>query len=297
MSELAENLDNNTNVNQYLTFVVNDEEYGVDILRVMEIRNWEKPTTIPESPNCIRGVINLRGLMVPILDLRERLGMDYREYNKFTVVVVVQLDESDKSDVLGLVVDAVSDVYSITAEQHKGVPETALKGQQDYITGLAMQDNKSIILLDCGKLIDDRVALNSIKSTKPKESVDTEVSSNTLFERLGGERAVECAVDNFYEKVLADNRINHFFKNTDMTKQKRMQKAFLTMAFGGPNNYNGVGLRKAHASAVSNGLNDTHFDVVVELLASTLTELGVSKTDIEEVASIAETVRIDVLNK
>ncbi|MBZ4201552.1 MAG: group 1 truncated hemoglobin [Methylovulum sp.] len=119
----------------------------------------------------------------------------------------------------------------------------------------------------------------------------------TLFEQLGGAAAVDAAVDIFYRKVLADERIDRFFEGVDMEKQAAKQKAFLTMAFGGPNNYNGQDMRNAHAKLVKIGLDDSHFDAVVENLAATLTELGVSEELIKQVAAIAETTRADVLGK
>ena len=119
----------------------------------------------------------------------------------------------------------------------------------------------------------------------------------TLFEQLGGEGAVNAAVDIFYRKVLMDDRINRFFEGVDMDKQSVKQKAFLTMAFGGPANYSGQDMRNGHAKLVEMGLNDSHFDAVVENLAITLTELGVSDALIGQVAAIAETTRVDVLGK
>jgi hemoglobin len=121
--------------------------------------------------------------------------------------------------------------------------------------------------------------------------------SEALFDRLGGEAAVNAAVDIFYRKVLADDRINSFFEGVDMEKQAAKQKAFLTMAFGGPNNYTGEDMRKGHAHLVERGLNDSHFDAVVENLGGTLKELGVADDLIGEVAAIAETTRNDVLGK
>jgi hemoglobin len=112
----------------------------------------------------------------------------------------------------------------------------------------------------------------------------------TLFEQLGGEAAVNAAVDIFYRKVLADYRINRFFDGVDMDKQAAKQKAFLTMAFGGPANYTGKDMRDGHAKLVKLGLDDSH-------LAATLTELGVSAALIGQVAAIAETTRADVLGK
>ena len=116
----------------------------------------------------------------------------------------------------------------------------------------------------------------------------------TLYERLGGEAAVDLAVDKFYGKVLADPRINYLFDHTDMDKQARKQKAFLTQVFGGPSRYTGKAMRAAHAHL---DLNDDHFNAVVENLAGTLKELGVSDTDIAEVAVIADSVKDDVLNR
>jgi len=119
----------------------------------------------------------------------------------------------------------------------------------------------------------------------------------SLYDRIGGEAAVNAAVDIFYRKVLADKRINKFFENVDMDKQATKQKAFLTMVFGGPNNYSGEDMRKGHAHLVKTGLNDSHFDAVMENLGATLTELNVPAELIAEAAAIAESTRNDVLGK
>lgn len=121
--------------------------------------------------------------------------------------------------------------------------------------------------------------------------------SESLYEKLGGEAAVDAAVDIFYRKVLADDRINSFFEDVDMEKQAAKQKAFMTMAFGGPNNYTGTDMREGHAHLVKRGLNDSHFDAVVENLGATLTELGVSDELIAEVVAVCEPTRNDVLGK
>ena len=121
--------------------------------------------------------------------------------------------------------------------------------------------------------------------------------SDTLFDRIGGEAAVNAAVDIFYRKVLADDRINSFFEGVDMDKQAAKQKAFLTVAFGGPNNYTGEDMRKGHAHLVERGLNDSHFDAVMENLGATLKELNVPDDLIGEAAAIAESTRNDVLGK
>ncbi len=117
---------------------------------------------------------------------------------------------------------------------------------------------------------------------------------SSLFERLGGNAAVDAAVDIFYAKVLADDRINQFFTTVDMDAQAAKQKAFLTMAFGGPNSYTGLDMREGHKHM---NLNEGHFNAVVENLAATLKELGVSDADIAEVAEVANSVKDDVLNR
>lgn len=121
--------------------------------------------------------------------------------------------------------------------------------------------------------------------------------SNTLFDKIGGEAAVNAAVDIFYRKVLADDRINRFFEGVDMEKQAAKQKAFLTVAFGGPNKYTGEDMRRGHAHLVAKGLNDSHFDAVMEHLGATLTELNVPGDLIAQAAAIAESTRNDVLGK
>ena len=120
---------------------------------------------------------------------------------------------------------------------------------------------------------------------------------SSLYERIGGAPAVKAAVDVFYGKVLADARIAHFFDGVDMAAQIVKQRSFLIMAFGGPNTYSGADMRRAHARLVDRGLNDSHFDAVVENLAATLSELGVGEAEIFEVARIAESVRDDVLGR
>ena len=119
----------------------------------------------------------------------------------------------------------------------------------------------------------------------------------SLYERLGGASAVDAAVDIFYRKMLADDRVSGFFDGTDMDRQIAKQKAFLTMAFGGPNKYTGKDMREGHKHLVARGLNSSHVDVVIEHLGNTLAELGAAAADIAEVAAIAESARNDVLGR
>lgn len=120
---------------------------------------------------------------------------------------------------------------------------------------------------------------------------------SNLYEQLGGDKAVDAAVDIFYRKVLADDRVNGFFDDTDMEGQAAKQKAFLTMAFGGPHNYTGRDMREGHKHLVARGLDDTHVDVIIELLGESLRELNVPDELIAQVAAIAESTRSDVLNR
>jgi len=121
--------------------------------------------------------------------------------------------------------------------------------------------------------------------------------SDTLYQQLGGQAAVDLAVDNFYRKVLSDDRVNRFFDGVDMDRQIPKQKAFLTMAFGGPHNYTGKDMRVGHAHLLKMGLNDSHVDAIIELLGQTLRELGVAEPLIGQVAAIAESTRNDVLSR
>ncbi len=121
---------------------------------------------------------------------------------------------------------------------------------------------------------------------------------SNLYERIGGEAAIDMAVNKFYEKVLVDERIKHFFEGVDMKRQINHQKSFLTYAFGGYPNYNGNNMRVAHKRLVEQvRLNNDHFDAVMENLGNTLKELGVADDLITEAAAIAESTRDDVLNR
>jgi hemoglobin len=119
----------------------------------------------------------------------------------------------------------------------------------------------------------------------------------SLFEKIGGAAAVDAAVDIFYRRVLSDDRINYFFADVDMEKQAAKQKSFLTMAFGGPNNYSGLDMRNGHAHLIKMGLNDSHVDAVIENLSATLKALNVGDDLIAQVATIANGARNDVLGR
>jgi hemoglobin len=119
----------------------------------------------------------------------------------------------------------------------------------------------------------------------------------SLYTELGGAKALDAVVDSFYQKVLADDRVNGFFVGTDMARQARKQKAFLAFAFGGPNNYTGERMKDAHAHLVERGLSDGHVDAIIELLGKTLKEFNVADDKIQQAAAVAESVRNQVLGR
>ena len=139
--------------NQYLTFLLADEEYGVDILKVQEIRGWEQPTMLPNAVDYVLGVINLRGTVVPIIDLRRRFAMEKSQFGQTTVVVVVKVTSMDKERTVGIVVDAVSEVYNVNDADIRPAPDLGGAISTEFVKGLATMGEKMIILLDIDKLI------------------------------------------------------------------------------------------------------------------------------------------------
>ncbi|WAR46549.1 chemotaxis protein CheW [Methylomonas rapida] len=138
---------------QFLSFTLGKEEYGVDILRVQEIRSWEPVSRIPNVPAYEKGVVNLRGAIVPIIDLRERFGLGRSHYTPLTVVVVLQAQIRDKTRVMGVVVDAVSDVIDVDKKSIQSSPNFGAKVSTEFITGLVSVNQRMVMLLDVDKLL------------------------------------------------------------------------------------------------------------------------------------------------
>jgi purine-binding chemotaxis protein CheW len=134
---------------EYLTFTLGPEEYAIDILKVQEIRGYESPTTIANAPAFIKGVINLRGTIVPIVDLRIKFGVGEAEYTPFTVVIILNIGNR----VVGIVVDGVSDVISLRADQVRPAPEFAATVSAHYIEGLGTLGSRMLIVVDIEKLM------------------------------------------------------------------------------------------------------------------------------------------------
>ncbi|MDP1879259.1 MAG: chemotaxis protein CheW [Actinomycetota bacterium] len=140
------------NSRELLTFTLGNEEYGIDILKVQEIRGYDAVTTIANSPDFIKGVINLRGIIVPIVDMRIKFKLGNITYNELTVVIILNV----ANRVVGIVVDGVSDVIALTAEQLKPAPEFSSSLDMQYIMGLGTVDERMIIVMDIEKLMTSR---------------------------------------------------------------------------------------------------------------------------------------------
>ncbi|MBP3955740.1 purine-binding chemotaxis protein CheW [Gemmata sp. G18] len=135
--------------NQFLTFLLQDEEYGLEILRVQEIRGYSKITPLPNSPREVKGVMNLRGTVVPIIDLRVRLGLREAEYTRFTVIIVVTVG----AKIVGLVVDAVSDVLNVEAKEMVPTPDLGAGVDTSFLNGIARTGERLVSLLNVDRLV------------------------------------------------------------------------------------------------------------------------------------------------
>lgn len=139
---------------QYLTFMLAGEEYGVEILKVQEIKGWDTATPIPNTPDHVLGVLNLRGAIVPIFDLRKRFALDTIDYGPTTVVIVVKMLHDGQERTVGLVVDAVADVYRLESSEIQPPPDMGGAIDTEFVRGLATVDDKMVILLEIDRLID-----------------------------------------------------------------------------------------------------------------------------------------------
>ena len=142
---------------QFLTFMLSGEEYGVDILKVQEIKGWEEATPIPNCPEYVLGVMNLRGTIVPVLDLRLRFALPRPELGHTTVVIVLRIEDDEKEQVVGLVVDAVSDVFNFDMSQLRPFPDIVPNVGSEFVHGFASTEEKNVILLDIEGLVSEGI--------------------------------------------------------------------------------------------------------------------------------------------
>jgi purine-binding chemotaxis protein CheW len=145
----AERAEDSAAAQEYLTFTLGDEEYAIDILKVQEIRGYEQPTTIANAPAFIKGVINLRGTIVPIVDLRIKFQVGKAEYTPITVVIILNIGQR----IVGVVVDGVSDVITMAANQIRPAPEFSAAVDTRYIVGLSTLDERMLIVIDISRLM------------------------------------------------------------------------------------------------------------------------------------------------
>jgi purine-binding chemotaxis protein CheW len=168
MAELAETMDQSVKVTaeregKYLTFTMDKEEYGIGILKVKEIIGMMPITPVPRTPEYVKGVINLRGKVIPVVDLRLRFGMDAIDYNERTCIIVVEIEGQSGTVMIGTVVDSVSEVLNIKGDDIEDTPTFGTRLDTDYILGMAKMEGGVKILLDI-----DRV-LTSVELALPKE--------------------------------------------------------------------------------------------------------------------------------
>lgn len=147
-----EGIDFITNGEQYLTFILDSEQYAIDILCVEEIRSWEQPTKIPNSPDYVKGVINMRGIIVPIIDLRLKFGIGQATYLETTVVIVLTVETMESSRTVGFVVDAVSDVLNAENNEVQNAPSIGGSVPLEYLSGLINVGDNVVTLLNAESL-------------------------------------------------------------------------------------------------------------------------------------------------
>ncbi|SNS60384.1 CheW protein [Noviherbaspirillum humi] len=148
-TQAGEKADRDIAGQEFLAFTLGKEEYGIDILKVQEIRGYETVTRIANAPEFIKGVVNLRGIIVPIVDMRIKFNLGEPTYDQFTVVIILNIG----GRVVGMVVDSVSDVITLSPEQIKPAPEMGTALNTDYLIGLGTVDQRMLILVDIDKLM------------------------------------------------------------------------------------------------------------------------------------------------
>ena len=158
MTEIAETMDQAVKAmadreGKYLTFTLNEEEYGIGILKIKEIIGMMPITSVPQTPEFVKGVINLRGKVIPVIDLRLRFGMEAIDYTERTCIIVVEIEGPTDMVMIGIVVDAVSEVLNIKGEEIEDTPTFGTKLNTDYILGMAKMEGGVKILLDIDRVL------------------------------------------------------------------------------------------------------------------------------------------------
>lgn len=347
---------------QLVTMMIQDQMFGVPILQVQDIVESRLITPVPLAPSAIAGVMNLRGRIVTVINLRRCLGVGDAPENHRGMGITVEYH----GDLYTLLVDSIGDVRDLPRKDFEKPPATLDEKLRRLSTGIFRLPEDLLVVLDIERVLDTDILIQTppvalkrresaaeraakqkadlirtgahapaadeedpksakpadekaagpeAKKTKPAKAEPDNVvefpepepakcapaapenDDRSLFERLGGDEAVEAAVDIFYSKVMSDETLKPFFEGVDMDKQAFMQRVFLTTAFGGPQGYTGKGLREAHKRLVEEkGLGAAHFAAVAGHLKQTLEDLDVPAEMIDEVMTIAASTQDDVLN-
>jgi chemotaxis signal transduction protein/truncated hemoglobin YjbI len=344
-----------------VTMKIEDQLFGVPILQVQDIVEPRMITPVPLAPSTIAGVMNLRGRIVTVINLRQCLGLgDKPDHDRWMGITIEY-----KGDLYTLLVDEIGDVCDLPRRDFETPPATLGDKMRQLCTGIFRRKGDLLVVLDVDRVLDtdmlvkappvtlkqrvsksdsrgrkkkvttkrpeedEPAAKKSAKAAKKGESAEPKVlefkqpsksggtltgsgltsrttkepgapassGKRSLFERLGGDDAVEAAVDIFYRRVMGDASLKPFFEGVNMDQQAFMQRIFLTGAFGGPQAYTGRSLRAAHERLVKEkGLGEKHFAAVAGHLKGTLDELGIEQDLVDEVMAIAASTHDDVLN-
>ena len=178
MSDITDKINTEGEGTQFLTFILDNEAYGVEILRVQEIKGWTPVTRIPNTPEYMQGVLNLRGTIVPIVDMRMRFNLERVEYTPITVIIVLSVKSENGERVIGLVVDSVSDVIDVNAKDIKATPDFGTTLNTEFINGLATSNENMVMLLDVDKLlsVDEMTALAQLSDANSDIGIEEETN-------------------------------------------------------------------------------------------------------------------------
>ncbi len=269
--------------NQFLTFTLGDENYAVDILRVQEIKGFTKVTQIPNTPPFIKGVLNLRGTIVPIVDLRTKFGMDQVEHTMFTCIVVVVVEDR----IMGIIVDAVSDVLNIAEDDIQPAPNFGTKVDTSFIQSIARTGEKLTTLLDidrvlaAGELHQVKLASTAAAAAEADQQNKTGLTGLKVealeksFKLVApqGEQLVHRFYERLFEKYPA---VKPLFKNTTIAEQEKKLLASLVLVIQNlrhPDKLTKV-LQDLGGRHVEYGAKPAHYDAVAETLLAVLGEFA-----------------------
>ena len=267
---------------QFLTFRLGEEEFGVEIRRVQGIQGWNKATQIPQTPAHVLGVIDLRGTVVPIIDLRRRLGFKHSGFSSTTVVIVVKVALDDEERTFGLVVDAVSEVRDVTPAERKERPDFGAGVKAEYMLGLAAVDERMVILLDLDKLMSDTDVPIELDADDVVNATQNEADDSLDVEALEASFALlapraEELVGRFYDALFERHPdVKPMFAQSDMPAQKRKLLAALKLVVSNLRKPETLGpaLTKLGARHEQIGATAEHYAAVAETLLGVMSEMA-----------------------